>query len=740
MSSLLEMFDQQYGDKVTAPKPEPTEPNPDATLTSAVKPPDFFPTGGETNTAQDGGMKDVLVDTLVNGLIPGGQAIDFLNQKIKDGDTSSKEALAAAALDSATLGTADSHAGVKRVLKDTLKGELNPFDVNEMLATYQDERSAFNTGVSDLRSEHRAASFGGDILGSLAPGAAFYKGAMSMFKNGAKLIGTYTGVGRTPFWRSFVAAPAVAGGTEAGLYRANSDGTLGEVALDASIGGIGGAVLGAFTGGLQTALIGRLRPSNSALNEKVGMELFNATQPKVSKELGRVATPEDVLKYIQEKGPDTVLADVFPELRNKMQVLATAPEARVREPIIRLLSTRGDFQTTYRDTILNEISEGGVRSPTRFDNYATGAQKALSTKYDDVFDAANADGMAWKVRDVNAAIGRVLDRNIDGAAKDLETVKKLIRDTMNTKSISGSGRNRKTEAVGTLRQLAEAKKQIQKKIKERLVYNNKEGTSPLPIENLKRAQDYLRDILNQHQPYADLNARYGELGDAKSAYKVGMKIMSGRNFDDADVAMFLQGQKSEEAAKALIEGAKYQLLTNARNTGSNTALENVVLKDANLDKLSQLVGTDAVEQLRSTVKNMKGMRKTIEAADKGLEKAVLQGPLTRPNAVQTLLDNSIIMQALSGKASGVGPAFAARRQAAGIASGAPSTGKSASRYDQRLLEAMLDQTNLAEAMGAIRDPNRGTAAATGILSGVLGEEMASGIATGRQEMEDYFKQ
>jgi len=244
----------------------------------------------------------------------------------------------------------------------------------------------------------------------------------------------------------------------------------------------------------------------------------------------------------------------------------------------------------------------------------------------------------------------------------------------------------------TLRDLFEVRKELRRALRSRMV-NNTSGNAYQDPSNLRAAIDGIDGFLNA-SPIGDdlrgLNALYGNLEAAQDAFELGQQVITRRNIVSEDVpdiqaelrrgaeqrlaranevpagqqvlnqiGLTLGDDLSAEVLNAFVDGARFQLYSAARNNRDPAR----VLANARMEDFRAIVGNDIADAMADNIEALTARDATNLAAQAGAREAPDAARGSQGvSPLQNLADFSIIGQYLRGNATGVAPAFAARRQ------------------------------------------------------------------------------
>lgn len=620
MSDLTQQFDKKYGEALqVAPASE--------------QPQDVVPTSGGSQPEQPGIMSQLLSGTMENlpaagyavtRTLFGGPQMDNVITKAERGAEGGQDAALMTAADRASFGLLDTLAGGRAQAQAILSGK----STTEAAEIGDETANQVNLNLAEARQEHKGMSLVGDVYGAIIGGAPLLKGAQAV-------------AGAT----STFIAPALAAGGEEFIYQLNSDASLTEAGtkagIAAALSGIGSKVISGGQGIYTKLFKGQ---STKALQREMGAELVAAMKTQSAIKTGKELTTEQALKQLDELGPEQVISDLYPSLQRKVFLLASSSDERVQRQAINLLKTRNELDFNYRQRIMDVInSPKAPRSEVAFNKYLDTAQKQLRPKYDDLFNRMDQAKWAVEVPTVRDSITKLIDDSLSTAGDDLSTLMKLIDDA------SPRGRM-------SFREVNQLRKAVNNEIYRRLRHNNSSANAEvLPIGNLQNARNYLRNVLNTNDEFVRLQQTYGDLENARNAYKFGQSIINRGKMEGADADIFLEGNKSGLVADALTEGSRHALHTKAKTASDPAA----VLKPGMLDDLRALLGDEPVDAMKAQADELVNMKLTNEAVEKG-SRAATSSENTKFLG-QNIMDIRASGEGISGGASGVAPMFAMRR-------------------------------------------------------------------------------
>jgi hypothetical protein len=604
----------------------------------------------------------------------------------------------------------------------------------------QAAQARINENLSIARTNYPGWAIAGDAAGFVAGGGpvnAAYNLALRSSRYG---------------FRSTVAAPAFTGATEAGLYRANSDGTWEEVQRDASLGFAFGAIGGAVIGGA-SGLLGRFRSSNESLRYEVGNEIYQ-TMAATARSRGETLTPQQAAAQLQNAG-DQFLTDMYPELTPILRRVAGSDNPGVQDLTANFIRMRNGVDFNYRDEVLNVLRSGErpMRTERQFADYVDTRQAELSPRYDALF--SGVENQTVPVNDfIQQMTNDLFNRDLATYANDNAAVREAFA------SVLGQPGRRPNQWTANPRQIFEVRKELRRRLRSRMQGNTTGMTYQSP-DNLRAAIDGIDSYLNS-LPIGDdlrhLNSLYGNLEEAQDAFTLGQQVVTRRNIvaeDVPDIQRTLAEGASERAARAndtpasqqvindiglvlgedlsaevlnaFVDGARFQLYAAARNTRDpSTALSNVRMED-----FRAIVGDDIADAMAENIEALTAREVTTRAAQQG----AAEGPAGRAtqsgvSPLQNLADFSIIGQYLRGNATGVAPAFAARRQ---LGQTQPLT-TTIPRQEAIRADAMMTPASGTAADLVGRTVPGTSRTAPGVIGGLAG---GAGVGTGEPMQETY---
>ncbi len=309
------------------------------------------------------------------------------------GAESTPEAIAMGAVDYGSMGTFDAIAAAAMTLRD------NPQSAEEFSAAYANNQDEVNAGLHYTREQRPVATGVGNILGALAPGAVGAKATQGLlnFSNAAARYAQNFLVRNLT-----VALPA---GAEAALYRYNSDGTRQEIIRDGTYGAIGGAIFSAganvIAGGIR-----RLTGRNTRVYEElIGARLHRAFEnagPRLARETGD-ASPQALLRSIQERGLEDTIMDIYPEMRPLITAALNSDADDARRMILDLLEARNATAIDFNTAVMDAVNVPRIRNVDEFRQFTRARQGRLGPRYDAVLDGL--DQIRWRAHEDDILTG-----------------------------------------------------------------------------------------------------------------------------------------------------------------------------------------------------------------------------------------------------------------------------------------------------------------------------------------------
>ena len=559
----------------------------------------------------------VVANERKNGALPmvsmGMKALNYIGGIRNDGEVTGKEAFANGLTDSLSLGMRD------KLMAGTQAFALSEGDPNVDLDQLKADR-LHDITLDDqfIKSEKPLAGTLGQITGSMALGLGAGKGSLEIGKKVAPATTRYI----TSHATTRVLAGSALGAAEAFGYRMNKSGDLKRASVDAGVAMIGGTVVGGLlSGGIAGTMVRSLRGKPASLTEEaLGSETMRAI--RLDARLRGVAEPtqDEIVRQIDELGPDASLLDAFPSLRTyAKEILQKGDYEEGSKGVVNLLATRNDFaedMASENGVVRKILQSENTVSKSGFTNMVKARFARLSPRYDRAFE--NYADVRVKASTLTDNIEKLFPPEAERTASDNLVLKNIIK-TINNQGgparRSGRGTKRIAKTLN-IRQVDAVKRALSDAVKDRkLRVAGETGVDSLgksEMRNILNARSFLVGHINEVAPQLGrLNKVYSDTASASNAYDMGSKLLRGTGDKVTDIEDFLgAGKMSEYEKVAFLEGARQAVADKLVSVKTAKGLETFISDNSvMLNRMKAVVGDDVVDtiikQLRPVVQKQK---------------------------------------------------------------------------------------------------------------------------------------
>ena len=582
------------------------------------------------------------------------QMLDFLMSAKRgmstEGPTTSKDAMVASALDQASLGTVDNlvaafSAAQKGLEEGSLEAAGNAFEESKLEA---------NLALHRNRKDYPGASTAGDVGGSIVGGLGLGKLGLAAMAKFAPSLHNFFAATKT----GNVVGTSLGAGIQAGAYRYASDGSIEQIAGDATFSTIGGMVVGGLArGGIGGWVVSKIKGNVPKAQQQVGEELYRMLLAKdtVSNAVtkGRAASdlkPQDIVRMLGEKDPDLLIADVYPGLNKRVSEVITHSIENPSRKISKLrdvLAARNNAELIYASEARRAIQEAGdglFYTPTAYKGIVRKVHEKLRPEYDGIFQGLRAKGVRIQGRNVYDQIKRLAaeDPRIDTSAsyykEAMSTLKKALQKNT-IKGRPGMGAPARRPWMVDPQSLHNIKRELGAKLG---------GNNNDIMRGNALIYDELTKVLQSLDPkYAELTSTYSSAASASSAYQQGQRLFTQKNISPEDVAEVTSRFSNATDGGAFINGAKYALWNKVKNTRSAEAIRRTISENENsVSMLRDIIGEDSTQELLDNIASAAMKESTDDVA-----RATLQGAPRAQATRDTLQQATDAAIARSGGAS-----------------------------------------------------------------------------------------
>lgn len=555
------------------------------------------------------------------------------------GAQTSDEAVAANMLDQVTFGNVDNIVATYSALKGIVQGSDKTFGEN-----FDAKKEEVNLALHHNRKDMPGASMVGDIAGGVLGGFGLGKVGVMAVKQFPALYRFFAGTAGS------ILGTGIAGGTQAALYRWNSDGSMEEVVQDGTYGAIGGMVIGSLMkGGIGGYLISKLKGNVPRAQMQLGEELYHAISAKdaVANAVTKgqpvsAMTPQDLVKQLGQKDPDLLIADVYPGLERHVRRVIQNDVQNPGRKLVRLrdlVAARNNAELGYANEARRVVESGKVFTDTEYAGMVKKQYEALQPQFEGIFQGLRARGVRVK--------GSSLYQDIMDAADNdprIDTSASYFKEAMGVLKSQIKANAMKSPTSGTAARKAaretfvdpQSLHNIKREFGKRLVSKNADINRGNAL-----IYDKIKNVLDSLDPdYSKLTSTYADAATAGAAYRAGSGLFGKKLVSPEDFAEVTSRFKSSTEGDAFVNGAKAALWNKVKGLKSAEAIRGFIAEnEPRLEMLRAVLGDDTTQQMVDNLSALALKENTSKIVD-GTVKA-MNNP-SKVNDAKELLRNMMI--------------------------------------------------------------------------------------------------